>query len=203
MPSGASPATVDGMTPTDTVDLVLPAIDEPGLELRTDAGVVRVPGRRIPGRTVAIAPSLIRDLTRSAREAAARAYAPYSAFAVGAAAVMADDPEGRVFTGVNVENASYGGTLCAERSAIQAAVTAGFRRLSLLAVSAAGALEGPVEGRSPCGLCRQVIREFSGPDSLVILDTGQAGALGDLLDIDRLLPWGFSLEPARPVPGRP
>ncbi|MCB1062457.1 MAG: cytidine deaminase, partial [Verrucomicrobiae bacterium] len=105
-----------------------------------------------------------------------------------------DDPESRVFTGCNVENASYGATVCAERNAIFAAVAAGFRRISLLAVSTVSTLDGPIEERSPCGVCRQVIREFADASTLVILDRGAEDTLGDLVDIDRLLPWGFKLE---------
>jgi len=87
---------------------------------------------------------------RAAQLARDAAYAPYSRFRVGAAVLAAD---GSIYTGANVENVSYGLTVCAERVAIHTAVAAGRRRLVALAVS------GP-SGISPCGACRQVMDEF-------------------------------------------
>lgn len=100
------------------------------------------------------------DLMNRAREAAAKAYAPYSKFQVGCALVT---QAGGVFTGCNVENASYGLTICAERNAIfHAVATEGPQmRLASLAVIALGH-EFP-----PCGACRQVITEFAAPDAPV------------------------------------
>lgn len=91
-------------------------------------------------------------LLREACEVRVRAYAPYSDYQVGAA-ILTDD--GRVFTGVNVENAAYGLTNCAERSAIFSAVTAGARRILAVAICTDNA-------GSPCGACRQVMSEFAG-----------------------------------------
>lgn len=90
------------------------------------------------------------ELIAAACEVRARAYAPYSRFAVGAA-LLTDD--GRVFTGVNIENASYGLTVCAERNAVGAMATAGGRRIVAVAVCTEN-------GVTPCGACRQVLSEF-------------------------------------------
>jgi cytidine deaminase len=119
-------------------------------------------------------------LLAAARDASPRAYAPYSRFRVGAA-VLADD--GRIFTGSNVENASYGLTSCAERNAIFAAVHAGVTRVVAVAVHTPTA--APV---SPCGACRQVIFEF-GSDARIV-----SGCDGDAVHrwtIGELLPGAF------------
>lgn len=99
------------------------------------------------------------ELIQRAREAMANAYAPYSKFHVGAA-IEAED--GRIFVGCNVENASYGLTICAERMAVGAAVVAGARKFRRLAVTTA--VEPPA---SPCGACRQLLMEF-GPDMEIL-----------------------------------
>jgi cytidine deaminase len=132
------------------------------------------------------------DLVRAAREAKSRAYAPYSRFQVGSAVVM----DGTIFTGANVENASYGATLCAERNAISAAVAAGHRRLEIVAVSTSAPSGTAIDQRSPCGICRQVISEFAGPGSLVLLDAGDTedGRIqGEVIAFESLLPWRFRL----------
>jgi cytidine deaminase len=99
-------------------------------------------------------------LFAAARAAADASYSPYSHFRVGAALVCDD---GAVFTGTNVENRSFGLTVCAERSAVSAAISAGKRRFVALAISTPDS-EGPV---GPCGACRQVISEFMDPSSPV------------------------------------
>jgi cytidine deaminase len=117
------------------------------------------------------------DQARSARE---HAYAPYSRFTVGAAVLTA---AGEVFSGCNIENASLGATICAERVAIFRAVAAGHRDLTALAVIA----DTP-EPVAPCGLCRQVLAEFS-PDCRVIMaNTAGRTRLTNLKD---LLPLAF------------
>jgi cytidine deaminase len=99
-------------------------------------------------------------LLRRARAAMKSAYAPYSDFQVGAAVLLSD---GRIFTGCNVENASYGLTICAERNAIFAAVAASKKKPVIKAVAVVNRRGVPC---SPCGACRQVIAEF-GPDAIV------------------------------------
>lgn len=103
-----------------------------------------------------------RALLARARWARRSAYAPYSRFLVGAAVLMSS---GKVYTGCNVENASYGLTCCAERTALFKAVSAGERRLKTIAV----VLSAPSYG-APCGACRQVIYEF-GNDAEILMGT--------------------------------
>jgi homotetrameric cytidine deaminase len=105
---------------------------------------------------------------RAARAARRRAYCPYSGFAVGAA-VLGDN--GRVYAGANVENASFGLTVCAERVAVFRAVVAGVRKIQAVAVAAGG----PDPPR-PCGACCQVLAEFAMDLTLPIVLTASRGA---------------------------
>lgn len=116
-----------------------------------------------------------------ARECLDRAYAPYSRFHVAAAVL---DDRGRVFTGVNVENVSYGLSMCAERVAIFAAVAAGARHIEAVAVTSSG-----TELLSPCGACRQVIAEFAAPEVPIHCET--AGRV-HRWTVAQLLPHAFS-----------
>ncbi len=179
---------------SDSVFLTLPAAAFPESTVESPSGRLLVPGMRLEEKRVVIQPSLVADLRGLARGAAEKAYAPYSRFRVGAAVVMADDPESRVFTGCNVENASYGATVCAERNAIFAAAAAGLRRIGMLFLTTLDSLDGPTAARSPCGVCRQVMREFADGNTLIVLDDGRDEVLGEVVDIDRLLPWGFELD---------
>lgn len=126
------------------------------------------------------------DLIARARECLDRAYAPYSRFRVAAALV---DDRGRVFTGVNVENISYGLSMCAERVAIFAALAAGARRITALAVTSSGA-----DLLSPCGACRQVIAEFAAPEVPIYCD---AAGQPQRYTVAELLPNGFSASQLR------
>lgn len=123
-----------------------------------------------------------KELMKIARKARQNAYAPYSHFAVGAA-LLAES--GRVYTGCNIENASYGLTCCAERNAIFAAVGAGERMFKMLAVAA----DSP-EPVAPCGACRQVIAEFGIP--LVVM--GNLKEATKTMTAEELLPYGFGQE---------
>jgi cytidine deaminase len=134
-----------------------------------------------PAAQAALSAEHRQHLIDAARQMLARAYAPYSKFQVGAALLT---EKGNVFTGCNVENASYGLTNCAERTAIFSAIAAegsGMRIRAMVVLNSANM------ACSPCGACRQVIFEF-GPQSLVIYQ-GE----GDLVEAsaDKLLPAGF------------
>ena len=126
------------------------------------------------------------QLVQTAVAAAAQAHCPYSEFSVGAALV---DRQGRVFQGVNVENASYGLTICAERSAICAAITAGSRDFDAIAIVASG--DDPP---SPCGACRQVLAEFCEPDFTALLATIAKPDAVTVYRLDELLPHAFTLK---------
>jgi cytidine deaminase len=118
------------------------------------------------------------DLLDAARRASRSAYCPYSNFRVGAA-IRAG---GRVFTGANVENASYGLTVCAERTAAFAAALAGAGPIEAIAVACVDAPEGTdPEGLMPCGACRQVLAEFAAPGTPVAVDRAGVFRLEELL----------------------
>ncbi|MGH1284831.1 cytidine deaminase [Bacillus toyonensis] len=113
-----------------------------------------------------------------------KAYIPYSKFPVGAALVT---KEGKIFTGCNIENASYGLCNCAERTAIFKAVSEGERDFSYLVIT--GETDGPI---SPCGACRQVIAEFCDPKMRVLL----TNVKGDEKEVtvEQLLPGAFTID---------
>jgi cytidine deaminase len=120
-------------------------------------------------------------LVAAARAARAHAYAPFSDFAVGAALRCGD---GTVVTGCNVENASYGLSICAERSAVFAAIAGGRRNFSAIAIA------GPDDAVTPpCGACRQVLAQFE--PALRVLYTARAGV--SVTTLDALLPERFEL----------
>ncbi len=123
------------------------------------------------------------DLLEAARQAREQSYSPYSKFRVGAA-LLCDD--GTMITGANVENASFGLSICAERSAVVRAVAEGRRSFKAIAICADGKRPTP-----PCGACRQVLLEF-GPDMDVIMG-GEQGAEGETLTttVRDLVPHAF------------
>jgi cytidine deaminase len=123
----------------------------------------------------------VEALLNRARTAAERAYAPYSAFKVGAALLTAD---GNVVMGCHVENASYGMTLCAERNAVASMVAMG--HLDPVAIAVVGGVSGTP--CPPCGACRQVLIEFN-PDMYVILESPNRAIV---MKAHELLPLSFS-----------
>lgn len=129
-----------------------------------------------------------RELYRAAEKARENAYAPFSGFRVGAALLTEN---GKVYTGVNVENSSYGATICAERTAFVKAVSEGERRFAAIAVSA-----GETEAL-PCGICRQFMYEFAPHITIITGPEDPQAPDGGLhvRSLDQLLPEGFSLAP--------
>jgi cytidine deaminase len=121
------------------------------------------------------------SLLHAAREARAHAYAPYSRYAVGAAFACAD---GAIVSGCNVENASFGGTICAERNALCHAVATGRRSF----VAAVIVTRGP-EPAAPCGICRQFMAEFA--SDLPLLLVAEEGDARKLVRLADLLPMAF------------
>jgi len=127
-------------------------------------------------------------LTQAAVEAAKLAYAPYSGFRVGAALLL---ESGEVVTGANVENVSYGLTICAERSALVRAVAIFGPGVRVAAAAVVNLNDSP---SPPCGACRQVLAEFMGPEAPVSFPAGSAGAvMAKTLPIGQLLPCGFEM----------
>lgn len=127
-------------------------------------------------------------LVKAALDARKCAYAPYSHFTVGAA-LLAED--GKIFTGGNIENASYGATNCAERTAIFKAVTEGNRKFTAIAIAGGRAEESPSDYAYPCGMCRQVMSEFCDDSFIVLVARSEDDYIE--LTLSELLPNGFKL----------
>ena len=134
-----------------------------------------------------LAKDTINILINKAIQARKNAYAPYSGYCVGAA-LLCDD--GQIFTGCNVENASYGATNCAERTAVFKAVSEGAQRFSAIAI--AGGKQGAdvLDMAYPCGVCRQVLREFSVPAEMQII-VCRSDSDYRILTLEQLLPDSF------------
>ena len=129
----------------------------------------------------------IGKLLVAAKEAMKMSYAPYSQFNVGAALL---DSDGNIFTGCNVENASHGAAICAERTAITKAISEGAREFEAIAI--VGGPHGEVRKNTtpPCGICRQVLSELCPPDMPVILGKEEGF---ECYSVEELLPVGFIL----------
>ncbi len=125
-------------------------------------------------------------LAALALEARETAYCPYSGFAVGAA-LLAES--GKIYTGGNIENAAYTPSNCAERTAFFKAVSAGERKFTAIAITGGRAGAAPADFCAPCGVCRQVMREFCADDFKILL--AKAGAV-KLYTLAQLLPESFS-----------
>lgn len=133
--------------------------------------------------------SMEKELVREALAARETAYAPYSHFHVGAALLT---KEGKIYRGCNIENASYGVTNCAERTAFFKAVSEGARDFSAIAV--AGGVEGkePEVYAYPCGVCRQVMQEFAADDFQILVAKSTEDYLA--YSLGELMPFGFGEE---------
>lgn len=125
-----------------------------------------------------------KKLIEEAKKARLKAYVPYSKFLVGAALETKD---GKIYHGCNIENASYGLTNCAERTAFFAAIADGYTRGDFLRLAVIGQTEGPI---SPCGACRQVIDELGGPNLEIILTNLEGKS--EITSTKILLPGAFS-----------
>lgn len=128
------------------------------------------------------------ELIEKAKKAAENSYSPYSGYTVGAALLSKD---GRVFTGCNIENAAYSPTNCAERTAVFKAVSEGVREFEKIAV-VGGYRLGFKDYFAPCGVCRQVLREFCDEDFIILL--GKNANEYKRLTLKELLPCSFSNE---------
>ena len=124
-------------------------------------------------------PQQLERMVRAATECRLSAYAPYSGYAVGADVL---DEQDRIFTGCNVENSSFGLTMCAERVAVGTAIAAGSRSIRCVVVVSPG-------GVAPCGACRQILHEFSDGGEVVLVDSSSGQSRH--LDQAGLLPEAF------------
>ena len=123
-----------------------------------------------------------KELMLMAEKAREKAYSPYSGFSVGAALLT---EEGNVYTGCNIENAAFGPTVCAERTAFFSAIAAGERKFSAIAITG-GRVGMSSVLTAPCGVCRQVMREFCPPDFRILLGNREelrSFSLGELLPL--------------------
>ena len=125
------------------------------------------------------------DLSRDATLAAEKSYSPYSGFRVGAALLL---DTGKIVVGTNVENVSYGLTICAERAALVRAVSEFGPGIRIAAVAVAN-LNGAAS--PPCGACRQVLAEFAGPETAIVFPAASGKTT---MRFDEVLPFGFDMK---------
>jgi cytidine deaminase len=137
----------------------------------------------LKSKTLDLPPQMADKLVEVAAQVRRNSYSPYSGFSVGAAVLTED---GRIFSGTNVENASYGATMCAERSAIFSAISAGAKRIEAIAIIADYPKPVP-----PCGMCRQVLSEVGKGAQVVMANTVGARRIET---IETLMPFGFELD---------
>ena len=128
----------------------------------------------------------MKKLIQEAIKAREKSYCPYSHFAVGAAL---ETKEGKIYGGCNIENASYGATNCAERTAFFKAVSEGERTFTAIAIAGGTVGEDPVEYAYPCGICRQVMQEFCTDDFVIYVVKNEQDYQS--YTIKELLPYGF------------
>lgn len=125
------------------------------------------------------------ELAYSAREAVEAAYCPYSGYKVGAAVLT---ESGKIYSGCNIENSSYGASNCAERTALFKAVSEGHRKITAIAVFTEEGNDPPF----PCGICRQVLSEFCTPETKIIIYDGERSVFNS--DLGELLPYSFKFD---------
>jgi homotetrameric cytidine deaminase len=139
-------------------------------------------------QTITVSPAQQGELLAAAQQAAQHAYAPYSGFRVGAALLL---ESGEIVTAANVENASYGLSICAERSAVARAIAQHGPKLRITAIAVTNLNNAP---SSPCGACRQVLSEFMPPSGLVLFPfDGKPGTRIHTHTLAELFPLGFDL----------
>lgn len=176
--------------------ITLPEINIADETIETPHGTLVYPGWQVPSRMFVIDPVEVQQLIKAARDAAEQAYSAYNVqFPVGCAVIMADDPDQTIFQSGNSENSVLNAGVCAERATLHYAAGQGFRTIRIMALSTAHRDKADLTLRSPCGLCRQTIREFANDGTIIIIDHDQPGMLGNVLDINRLLPYGYHYAP--------
>ncbi len=137
-----------------------------------------------------ISEALKQSLVKKALEARKYSYAPYSGFCVGAALLAKN---GSIYTGCNIENAAFTPTNCAERTALFKAVSEGVREFSAIAVCGAQRQKEPEDFCTPCGVCRQALREFADPGEFLVILCKADGSRREIT-LEELLPMSFGKE---------